>query len=146
MSADLDCMVAENSIDRARPASGPVASLCLLIAGLIVAVMSTPLLLTGFFARGPMLILGWVGVGVSLIYFLLAWGLHGGHLWAWCGSLVLSLPTMLLAVWIFPAFPGLSTTLLAVLLGVQLMLWRRGFRGWILRAHGLRSGVLPEPR
>jgi hypothetical protein len=146
MRTDFDRMVAERSIEMARPACGPFAVACLVIAGLLVAVMSTPLLLTGLFAGGPVLLLGCVGIGVSSTYLVLARGLYGGHLWAWCGSIVLAFATILYAAWIFPAFPGLSGTLFVVLLAVQIMLWHGEFRSWNFRAHRLRSRVPSDAR
>jgi hypothetical protein len=139
MNADFDRMLAERTIEMARPACGPFAVACLVIAGLLVACISSPLLLTGLFTSGPVFVLGWVGVGVSVTYLLLAWALYGGHLWSWWAAVVLTLSTMLFAAWIFAAFPVLSGALLVVLLAVQLMLWHGSLRAWIFRAQRLRS-------
>ena len=105
--------------------------------------MSAPFLLTGLFAGPHLLWIGGVCLGVGMICAVLAWGLYKGYLWAWCGAVLLTLPSMVLAWWMnqagFQLLFILSVTLLMLQLAVLFLLWRAAVRRWFAQTRRLRS-------
>ena len=136
-------IIGESLIANARPPGVGMATLCSVLAGLVVIMMSTPFLLTGLFVGDPVWWIGEGVVGAGLVCIVPAWGLYRGYLWAWCAEVLLAVLFVALAWWWMIGagyrLGPLSTTLIILHLMVQFMLWKPRTRRWFCQSHRLRS-------
>jgi hypothetical protein len=83
-------------------------------------------------------------IAVGWLFFFLSWGLYRGHLWAWGGSVILTIPITMLTIYAllndeYISISSWSRALLFLFLTLHLMLWWRSVRRWFFQSHRLRA-------
>jgi hypothetical protein len=82
---------------------------------------------------------------LALVYCRLGWCLHGGALWAWFTTVILT-PTLGYLLWVMGAVdsepaPGLARIVLGLLSGLELLLLINPIRRWFFMSSRLRWKV-----
>jgi hypothetical protein len=143
----LKTMLARMAVDAHIRASRPfaifIAILCLVLVGVILILISVPLLLMSLFAQYFFLIICGMFFSIGLMCFLLSWGLSRGILWAWFSTALLA-PLLTFTGWrvmikVDSTFYLLTILIIILLIIVQVIILISPVRRWFFSSNEIRS-------